>query len=128
MTKEVQKTNGNEVAAESAQSVWVIRPAVEIQELPDSYVVRLDIPGADKESITARINQATLTVSAKVSDVFERGASQLSGDSRPAEYRREFSLAENVDTGTVDALYDLGVLKVTLRKKQRFLPREIKIG
>jgi HSP20 family protein len=128
MTKEIQKAVNNGSETDGTRSVRVLRPAVDIQELADSYVVRLDTPGADKESIAAKVNQAILTVSARVHEYFKRDAELLYDNSLPTEYRREFTLADNVDTQTVEALYELGVLKVTLQKKRQFLPREIKIG
>ncbi len=127
MTKEIEKTSTDGSDTGSSRTVRVIRPAVDIQELADAFVVRLDIPGADKDTIAARVNQSTLTVSARVPEYFKRDAELLYDNSLPTEYRREFTLADNVDTQTVEALYDLGVLKVTLQKKRQFLPREIKI-
>ena len=127
MTKEIEKgkINGEEPAATDTRRV--LRPAVDIQELADSYVVRLDIPGAEKESIDAHIDKSTLTVSAKVQERFKRETGIVYDGSLPAEYRREFVLADDVETQAVDAAYELGVLKITLKKKQQFLPKEIKI-
>jgi len=127
MTKEIQKVSTNGSALDNGRTVRTLRPAVDIQELADSYVVRLDVPGADKESIKATVDHLTLTVSATVPEYFKRDAELMFDDSLPAQYRREFTLAENVDTQSVEAAYDQGVLKVTLRKKSQFLPREIKI-
>jgi len=120
MTTEMQKeTNSSE---RSARRILV--PLVDIQELADSFVVRLDIPGAEKESIQARVVDATLTVTAHAPARF---SSEAVGDSAAAEYRREFSLADNIDPNSVDAVYESGVLRITLRKKQQYLPKEIKI-
>ena len=121
MTQELEREKVNR--SEQSQSVRVLRPAVDIQALADSYVVRLDIPGAEKDSINARIDKSTLTVSARVS------APLLIGEgAQPAEYWREFSLADDVETQSVNAVHELGVLKITLKKKQQFLPKEIKIA
>ncbi len=125
MTKEIQKTNyesGNEGSARRP-----LIPTVEIQELADSFVVRLDIPGAEKESIVARVIDATLTVIANAPAHFTRDAMSMYDESIPAEYRREFSLAENIDPHSIDAAYELGVLRITLKKKQQYLPKEIMI-
>jgi len=123
MTQELENVKINGAGQAQANAVRVLRPAVDIQALADTYVVRLDIPGAAKDGISARIDKSILTVSAKVS------ASAYADDSaQPVEYRREFSLAEDVETQTVNAVYDLGVLKITLKKKQQFLPKEIKIA
>lgn len=127
MTKDIQKAANNGTVSDAERTVRILRPDVDIQELADSYVVRLDIPGADKESIAAQVNQSTLTVTARVPEYFKRDAELSYDDSLPTEYRREFTLADNVETQTVEALYELGVLKVTLQKKRQFLPREIKI-
>ena len=127
MTQEVEKTKTNGTEPNTPDAFRVVRPSVDIQELADSYVVRLDVPGSDKESIVAQINESTLTVSAKVKERFTQESTLLYDNSLPAEYRREFSLADDVETQTVDAVYELGVLKITLKKKQQFLPKEIKI-
>ena len=128
MTKEVQKAAESGSGAGKTRPVRVLRPAVDIQELADSYVVRLDVPGADKETIAAQIDQSTLRVSAKAAGYFRPGATLLVDTILPVEYRREFSLADNINPQSVDARYDLGVLKITLQKKRQFLPREIKIS
>lgn len=123
MTKEIQKTNYD---GSGKSSTVTLIPKVDVQELADSFVVRLDIPDAEKESIVARVIDATLTVTANTPGYFKRDAISMSDD-LPAEYRREFSLADNIDSHSIDAIYELGVLRITLKKKQQYLPKEIKI-
>ena len=125
MTKEMQKTNYDGSSDSSSQRILI--PTVDIQELADSFVLRLDIPGAEKESIVAQVIDATLTVTANAPAHFKRDAILTYDDSIPAEYRREFSLADNIDPHSIDAAYELGVLRITLKKKQQYLPKEIKI-
>ena len=128
MTQEIEKGKINGEESTTTGTVRVLRPAVDIQELADSYVVRLDIPGAEKESIAAQIDKLTLTVSAKIQERFKQETGIAYDGSLPTEYRREFSIADDVETQAVDAAYELGVLKITLKKKQQFLPKEIKIA
>jgi len=104
-----------------------ITPSADIQELPQSYVVRLDMPGADRANIKAQINEGVLTVEVAVDAHFEKDATLLLDDSLPIEYHRRFSLADDVDQQAVDAAYELGVLTITLNKKRHFLPRTISI-
>lgn len=104
-----------------------IAPSADIQELPQSYVVRLDMPGAAKDKIKAQIEEGVLTVEVTVSAYFEKDATLLLDDSLPIEYHRKFSLAEDVDQQAIDAAYELGVLTITLNKKRHFLPRSISI-
>lgn len=125
MTEEMQKTNSDGADENSTRRALV--PKVDIQELADSFVVRLDIPGAEKESIVARVIDGTLTVAAKVPAHFNCDAISVHDVSIRAEYRREFSLADNIDPHSIVAVYELGVLRITLKKKQQYLPKEIKI-
>jgi len=104
-----------------------IAPAADIQELPQSYVVRLDMPGADRANIKAQIEEGILTVEVLVDAHFQKDVTLLLDDSLPIEYHRRFSLADDVDQQTVDAAYELGVLTITLNKKQHYLPRTISI-
>ena len=86
-------TNGAE------KSVHTLVPAVDIVETKGSYIVKLDIPGAVKDKIKAQIDDNTLHVSALIADYIEIGK-----ESEPVrEYRREFSLANDVDVNTIDA-------------------------
>jgi len=41
-------------------TVQTALPAVDIQELPTSYVLRLDMPGVEKEAIKAHVNERVL--------------------------------------------------------------------
>ena len=127
MTQEMQKMNENGGNRSAARSVRTLVPAVDIQELADSFVVRLDIPGAEKESIATRVSDSTLTVDANVSSYFKSEETLLEAESLPTEYHREFSLADNIDIRSIEAAYELGVLKITFKKKQQYLPRQIKI-
>lgn len=112
---------------QSAPMARRIAPSADIQELPQSYVVRLDMPGADRTNIKAQIVDGILTVAVMVDAHFQKDATLLLDDSLPIEYHRKFSLADDVDQQAVDAAYDLGVLTITLNKKQHFLPRAISI-
>jgi len=128
MTNNVEIKNVNNKEQNAAKAtVRTLVPSVDIQELPESYVIRLDIPGAEKESIKAQVDERTLTVVATVAAYFKENAGLMYDDSVASEYRREFTLAENIDTQSIEAVYELGVLTVTLRKKQQFLPKEISI-
>jgi HSP20 family protein len=128
MTNNVEIKNVNNKEQNAAKAtVRTLVPSVDIQELPELYIIRLDIPGAEKESIKAQVDERTLTIAATVAAYFKENPGLLYDDSVVSEYRREFTLAENIDTQNIEAVYDLGVLTVTLKKKQQFLPKEISI-
>ena len=110
-------TNGIE------KSILTLVPAVDIVETKNSYVVKLDIPGAAKDKIKAQIEENALLVTADVAEFAQDETMET-----PKQYHREFSLANDIDVNSIDAKFELGVLTVTLNKKQQFLPKEITIN
>jgi len=106
-----------------AKILQSIIPAVNITETPTSYIVSIDIPGAVKEKIKANIENDTLIVSAEIAN-----NEQTENVESARQYHREFSLANDIDVHTVDAQYELGVLKISLNKKQQYLPKQITIN
>ncbi|MCX6137386.1 MAG: Hsp20/alpha crystallin family protein [Ignavibacteriales bacterium] len=116
-----------ETSEANAGTVRTVRPSVDIQELPTAYVLRLDMPGTVKDAIKAQVNERVLTLSGKVPAYFKQDAALIFDDSLPTEYQREFTLADNIDTQSVDAAYELGVLTVTLKKKEQYLSKEIAV-
>jgi HSP20 family protein len=105
---------------EVKKHMYPIVPSANIVETPTSYIVTLDIPGAVKENIKANIENSSLMISADIDHMFQ--------SEHIKHYRREFSLADNIDVNTVNAQYELGVLTVTLNKKVQYLPKQITIN
>jgi len=103
--------------------VYTLVPAVDIVETKNSYVVKLDIPGAAKDKIKAQIEENSLVVTADIADI-----AQGDNEETAKRYHREFSLANDIDLNSIDAKYELGVLTVMLNKKPQFLPKEITIN
>lgn len=105
------------------KTVHSIIPAVNIVESAKGYTVTLDIPGAVKENVKANIENNVLIVTADVAEY-----SQAENVETAKQYRREFTLANDIDVHTVDAKYELGVLTITLSKKEQYLPKQITIN
>lgn len=105
------------------KSIVPVIPAVNIVETPVSFVVTLDIPGATKERIKANIENNTLAV---IADVEEAPSSASPASVK--QYRREFALANDIEINSVEAQYELGVLTITLKKKQQYVPTQIHIN
>ena len=105
------------------KNVYTLVPAVDIVETKNSYMVKLDIPGAAKDKIKTQIEENSLVVTADVTDIAQGGNEETA-----KQYHREFSLANDIDLNSIDAKYELGVLTVILNKKPQFLPKEITIN
>jgi len=93
-------------------------PRVDIHESDDSYMIKADMPGVDKEALSVGIEGEMLTIQG------QRGRESLEGRSRihrleryHGTFSRSFSLPEDADGNTVNAVYENGELTVTIAKK-----------
>ncbi len=100
-------------------------PFVDISETPDSYILDADMPGVSKENLAITLDNNTLTISGKVDATtgskFEYQEFELHN------YKRNFVVNEDVDTGKIEAKLENGVLNLIIPKSERTKPRKIEI-
>ena len=91
--------------------------------------MKIEVPGIDEKDIDVSVENNTLTV---------HGERKIEKEEKEENYRRverqygsftrTFTLPPTVDTEKVSAIYDKGVLKVTLPKKAEAKPKQIKVN
>ena len=121
------KHNGNAQDARAVPAGPVAIPAVDISEIDEGYVLHLDMPGAEKDSISVTVADGTPAVKAPVAPMQLSGGTVLYREIRKGSYERRFTLGDGIDRNTVEARYDNGVLTVRLRKSDALKPKEINI-
>ena len=105
---------------------WV--PPVNIVERDDSFLLTFDLPGVDKESIKASVEDGQLTVSGERLSDEKNDDNYFSYRERPAgKFTRTFRLHDDVDGDKINGTYKNGVLNLELHKKEETKPRTIKI-
>jgi HSP20 family molecular chaperone IbpA len=104
---------------------YSVLPLADVHETPDAFVVQLDMPGATREGIAVSIDRGELTVRGSVQPFHGEGSSLIYRELRPATYRRVFTIGRDVDAGSVDAVYEDGVLTLKLLKREEVRPKEI---
>ena len=121
----------NEFGAQQAfGSVGTIaRPAVmpiDAWRESDTFVVELDLPGVDPQSIDVDVERNVLTVRAE-----RAGAStdtELIAAERPrGVFSRQLFLGDALDTGGIAADYEQGVLRLRIPVAERAKPRRIEV-
>jgi HSP20 family protein len=123
MYRDMERTRKEE---DFVSSEW--RPPVDIFESRDVFVLKLEIPEVDKESIDIKINDDELTI---------RGERKLEPGVEPENYHRmergygtfsrSFSLTKSIDPGKIKASIKDGILRIELPKKEEVKPKQIKI-
>jgi len=96
----------------------VSSPNLDVREEKDHYTVRVDMPGASKESIKVNVEGRLLTISGDRTTVDETKDNDkvVRTERSMAEFVRTVELPGPVKADSVDAKYDNGVLTLTLPK------------
>ncbi len=104
------------------------RPAVDIKEEADRFLITADLPGVDPKDIEITMDHGVLTIkgerqseSSEENEAYKR-VERVSG----AFYRR-FSLPDTADAERIEAKGKDGVLQVTLPKHEKVQPRKIEV-
>ncbi len=103
-------------------------PPVDIYEDAQSQPLRLEVPGIPRRDLEINLENQTLTV--KGERKFPENAKEENFhriERRYGSFTRTFSLPSSVDTRSVQANYDNGVLSIALPKREAAKPKQVKI-
>ena len=101
-------------------------PAVNIKETDTAFGLELAAPGKTKEDFIIEIDHNVLTISSETKNETEQTENNGRYTRREFSYtsfRRAFTLPETVNTDAINAVYENGVLLITLPKKEEALPK-----
>src|SRR3954454_12969075 len=114
---------------EEALNTSSFAPAVDVYEDEHNVTLKIEVPGIDEKDIDVRVENNTLTV---------HGERKIEQEEKEENYRRierqygsftrTFTLPTTVDTESIQADYDKGVLKIRLAKKAEAKPKQIKVN
>lgn len=117
---EAQKT-------ESTRDLPVTAPATDIYETDREIVVVADMPGVNEQSVDITLENQALTLSGRATRAEAAEGELLYREFGPTEYRRTFTLSDEIDRDRITARVKNGVLRVTLPKAARAQPRRIAV-
>lgn len=93
------------------------RPAVDVSERDDAYVIRAELPGLTEADVKLRVDDGSLVLEGEKKAGEEAGGKgRHRHERRFGEFRRVFTLPDTVDEAAVAAKFAHGVLEVTLPK------------
>lgn len=106
--------------------VW--RPALDVIENDDAYVVRAALPGFKAEDIDVKVEDDLLTLTAQhAEEREEEGENYLLRERAEGVFRRAVRLPEGVDADETNAEVADGILTLTLPKREEYKPRQIEV-
>jgi HSP20 family protein len=109
-----------------ASGAW--SPAVDIYEAPEAIEMIFEIPGVNQQDLRVHFENNLLTVS---------GERKLEHDDRREGYhriersygsfQRSFTLPSTIDPNRISAVFEHGLLRLTLPKRPETQPRAIEV-
>jgi HSP20 family protein len=114
-------------SASSTGTVWY--PAVDVLESKDSYLLRAELPGMNKEYFNLEVKNGMLTVSGErnleepVSGVRYRSVERVAG-----KFSRSFYLPQTVQQDGIQATYRDGILEIYVPKMEHAKARQITVS
>lgn len=108
------------------------RPLINIKENEDTFHIELAAPGLNKDDFKVSVDKDILTISVEQSTEKEESKEKYTRKEFSYQsFKRSFHLPETVNSDSIDAKYENGVLLIALPKKEeaKELPaRDIKIS
>jgi HSP20 family protein len=120
------RTYGGEAGAPAATGSWV--PPLDVYETTEDFIVTMDLPGIEPDSVDVTVEDSTLTVSGSRELSSEtREENYLRVERRYGQFSRSLSLPASADANKIDARFDKGVLTISVPKAEEAKPKKITI-
>lgn len=110
-------------------SAWAFSPDFEIEEMPDRYVIRGDLPGIPESDLNISVSGNQLIISGKREAAQQQqGANYYCCERSYGSFSRSFTLPVGADLDHVKADLNNGVLTLEVPRKAEVQPRKIALG
>lgn len=104
-------------------------PAVDVVEEDNKYLISADMPGVSKKDIIVTAEDGILKISAeRKSEKKEEKKGYQYYERKAGKFERKFKLTDDVDTNSIKAAYEDGVLFISIDKKEKAKPKTIQIS
>lgn len=128
-TRELKIREKQEVAspAEQTKPGPAFTPSVDIFETDHAITLLADMPGVKAEALNVDIRDNVLTLIGDVSASVTPPGETVYLEYEIGRYYRQFSLSEVIAQEKIDAKLSDGVLRLTLPKVEKAMPRRITV-
>ena len=101
-------------------------PVVDILETENDFVLKVELPGVEKDDVEVSIDNRILTIKGeKKNDCTDKKVHRT--ECRYGTFIRNFTLPQDVDVDKVEAACKNGVLSLTLTKMEQAKPKQIEV-
>jgi HSP20 family protein len=118
--------HGGMMDEDIASSLWT--PAVDIAETANEYVVKVELPGVNKNDVKITTQDNILTIRGEKKEEKETKESNFHRVERSyGSFQRSFPLPGSIKNDKIEASYKDGILEILLPKAEESKTRTIEV-
>lgn len=116
----------NDVMKSEGEKRYLV-PSCVIAEDEGTVELKIDMPGVRQDGIEVKVERNELSIlGRRVEEAVE--GDYLVRERRNGDYRKLFTLDDNIDRDRIEASYSNGVMRLTLHVREAAKPRKIEIA
>lgn len=125
---QVQQKREVEKKGETTIPARAFLPTTDIFETEQVLTVVLEMPGVDKESVNATVEDNILTIEGRIDFSKYEGLQPMYTEYNIGHYARRFQISSTIDQSKITADMREGVMTLVLPKVEKAKPRKINVG
>ena len=125
---QVQQKREVEKKTEGTIPARVFVPVADIFETPEALTVVLEMPGVDRNSIEANVENDIVTIEGRIDFTKYEGMQPVYTEYNVGHYVRSFQISNKIDQGKISAEMKDGVVTLVLPKAEQAKARRIKVA
>jgi HSP20 family protein len=125
---QVQQKREVEKKTEGTTPGRVFVPVTDIFETAEALTVVHEMPGVDRDSIEANVENDVVTIEERIDFAKYEGMQPVYTEYIVGHYARSFEISNKIDQSKISALMKDGVVTIVLPKAVQAKPRKIQVG
>ena len=125
---QVQQKREVEKKAETTTPGRVFVPVTDIFETPEALTVVLEMPGVDRNSVEASVENDVLTIEGRIDFTKYEAMRPVYTEYNVGHYARRFEISDRIDQSKISAEIKDGVVTIVLPKGEQAKPRKIQVS
>ncbi len=125
---QVQQKQEVEKKTEGTVPGRVFVPVTDIFETPETLTVVLEMPGVERDSLEASVENDVVTIQGRIDFAKYEGMQPVYTEYNVGHYARSFEISNKIDQSKITALMKDGVVTIVLPKAEQAKPRKIQVS
>ena len=124
---QVQQKREVEKKTEATTPARVFVPVTDIFETPQALTVVLEMPGVDRNSIEAHVEDDVVTIEGRIDFAKYEGMQPVYTEYNVGHYARSFQISNKIDQSKISAEMKDGVVTLVLPRAEQTKQRKIQV-